>query len=767
MNIKFSNMIWHRKLHLSLRLLLAVAMVYLGVFIAPAEAEREIKRPEDVFLYEARTEGNELIVNWKIEDGYYLYHDKMKFQADDLEFGDPIFPQGEIHSDEFFGEQLIYRGDITVHVPVTTAVTAENTVEVTLISQGCADFGLCYPPQKWQATVATPKLAKTSALPIVSNKVSNELSGLPFGKRLQQEPLRNEEAFIPSLTTSDPFTLEVRWDIAPGYYLYKKDFAVTGPDNIRTGVLQIPEGIIENDLEFGAVEVYFDSVVFSVPLSRTPAAESAEFELAYQGCKQDSICYPPAVARLSVELPEATAEQAAAATVTAPVSEQDRLFGVIKDGSLLTMMSVFLGLGLLLAFSPCCLPMVPILSGIIAGQGEHTTTSRSFLLSLAYVLGMAITYTIAGAIVGAAGGSISAALQTPLVISFVAILFVVLSLSMFGAYELQVPVAIQTRLTAAGSKGKAGSFAGTVFLGAISALVVSTCVAPPLVAALMVIAQTGDVARGAFALFSLSMGMGIPLLVFGASAGKLLPKAGPWMDNIKAVFGFMLLGLAVWMLDRILPAAITMALYASLAVFAGVRFGAFKSLPDRASATAMFGKAISMLLLLYGTALGVGALSGSSNPLQPLDKVSGASADQNHLEFATIKSLADFESARDRAAANNQPLMLDFYADWCVSCKEMEAWTFTDAKVQAALANTVLIQADVTANDKIDQELLKHFGIFGPPTIVFYNRSGEEIKGQRVIGYMPTADFLRHLDYVLRQKNAKDADSVLLPHEPI
>jgi len=746
MNIKFSNMIWHRKRRLGLRLLLAVAMVYLGLFIAPAAAEREIKRPQDVFLYEARTEGNELIVNWKIADGYYLYHDKMKFQADDLEFGNPVFPQGEIHSDEFFGEQVIYRGDITVHVPVTTVVTVENTVEVTLISQGCADFGLCYPPQKWKATVATPKLAKTAALPIVSNK----LSSLPFGKRLQQEPLRNEEAFIPSLTTADPFTLEVRWEIAPGYYLYKKDFTVTGPDNIRTGALQIPQGIIENDLEFGPVEVYFDSVVISVPLSRTPAAQSAAFELAYQGCKKDSICYPPAVVLLSVELPEATTEQAAAATVTAPVSEQDRLFSVIEDGSLLTMMSVFLGLGLLLAFSPCCLPMVPILSGIIAGQGEHTTTSRSFLLSLAYVLGMAITYTVAGAIVGAAGGSISAALQTPLVISFVAILFVVLSLSMFGVYELQVPVAIQTRLTAAGSKGKAGSLAGTVFLGAISALVVSTCVAPPLVAALMVIAQTGDVARGAFALFSLSIGMGIPLLVFGTSAGKLLPKAGPWMDNIKAVFGFMLLGLAVWMLDRILPAAITMALYASLAVFAGVRFGAFKRLSDGASATAMLGKAISILLLLYGAALGVGALSGSSNPLQPLDKVSGTSVDQNHLEFATIKSLADFEFARDKAAANNQPLMLDFYADWCVSCKEMEAWTFTDAAVQEALANTVLIQADVTANDKIDQELLKHFGIFGPPTIVFYNRNGEEIKGQRVIGYMPTDDFMRHLNYVLQ-----------------
>jgi len=746
MSITFKKKVWHDKLQTGLRLTLAAAMVGLSFVTAIAAAEREIKRPDEVFLYEARTEGNELIVDWEIADGYYLYHDKMKFQTDDLEFGNPIFPRGEIHSDEFFGEQLIYRGNITVRVPVTKVHTTANSVEITLVSQGCADFGLCYPPQKWPATVVTPRLTASSTLPLASSK----LSALPFDKPSQEEPLRNEEAFVPSLTAVDPFTLEVRWDIAPGYYLYKKDFAVHGPDDIRTGSLQIPQGVIVEDLEFGEVEVYFNSVVITAPLSRTPETQSAEFELAYQGCKKDSICYPPAVARLRIELPEATASNARAATATPPVSEQNRLFSVITEGKLLTLMAVFLGLGLLLAFSPCCLPMVPILSGIIAGQGKHTTTSRSFLLSLAYVLGMAITYTVAGAIVGAAGGSISAALQTPLVISFIAILFVALSLSMFGVYELQIPSALQTRLTAAGSKGKAGSLAGTMLMGGISALVVSTCVAPPLVAALMVIAQTGDIARGAFALFSLSIGMGIPLLVFGTSAGKLLPKAGPWMDNIKAVFGFMLLGLAAWMLDRILPDAITMAMYASLAVYAGIWFGALKSLPDGASGTALFGKAISMLILLYGVTLGVGALSGSSNPLQPLDRISGVPADENHLKFQTIKSLEDFIAARDKAAASQQTLMLDFYADWCVSCKEMEAWTFTDPAVHDALASTVLIQADVTANDAVDRELLDYFGIFGPPTIVFFNSEGEEAQGQRVIGYMPTDDFLRHLDYVLR-----------------
>ena len=755
MSLNFSNMPMRRRIAIALRIAVATALTLLGLFAlwsAPAQAARDIKRAEQVFLYEASTDGAAVVIDWQIEDGYYLYRDKMKFAAEGIEFGEPAWPAGEIHSDEFFGEQVIFRGNVSVRVPVRAVTTTAPDIELELRSQGCADFGLCYPPQKWKTSIATPVMRVSALLP--GNSTGNNTSGglnslLTTGS--SGDVLRAEDVFIPSLSLKDPFTLEVRWDIAPGTYLYKKDFAVRGPDGIRVGALQIPEGVIEDDLEFGEVEVFYDSVVFTAALSRTPAAQAATFDLPYQGCKKGSICYPPGVATLSIDLPQATAAEAAAsAGVKPPVSEQDRLFAVVAEGSLVTMMTVFLGLGLLLAFTPCCLPMVPILSGIIAGQGENATTSRSFFLSLSYVLGMAFTYTVAGAVVGAAGGSISAALQTPVVISFVALLFIVLSLSMFGAYELQMPSSLQTKLTALGSKGKSGSFIGTAIMGAISALVVSTCVAPPLVAALMVIAQTGDVTRGALALFALSIGMGIPLLVFGTSAGKLLPKAGPWMDNIKAVFGFMLLGLAVWMLGRILPATVTMALYAALAVFAGVWFGAFRSLPDGASGVAMFGKAISLLLVVYGATLGVGALSGSANPLQPLDRLTGNAPEEHALPFEIVKSVEDFEAARTAAAAEGKTLMLDFYADWCVSCKEMEAWTFTDKQVQAALADTVLLQADVTANDEIDQALLEYFGIFGPPTIVFYDAAGNEVTGQRVIGYMPTDEFLSHLGYVLR-----------------
>jgi thiol:disulfide interchange protein DsbD len=724
------------------------ALLIVAQLCATAATARDVKRPEEVFRYSASIVGDEVIVAWDIEDGYYLYRDKMKYKAASGQLGQPIYPAGEIHADEFFGEQVIFRDQIKVRIPLLRAPVNTENLELQIRSQGCADFGLCYPPQDWTAIIKLP------AAVVAANVKPHRslLQGGAASARNGTEPLPQEQAFVPSLSIPDPFTLEVSWDIEPGYYLYRDSFAFSNPENaVQLGTPQLPAGVMELDEEFGETEVYYDRVNIRVPLSRSsPDALITDIRIVYQGCKKDSICYPPASITLPADLPQASISDGAE-IIQAPVSEQDRLVAVIADAGLLTIMSVFLGLGLLLAFTPCCLPMVPILSGIIAGQGDNVTTVRAFWLSVSYVLGMAFTYTIAGAIFGAAGGQIQAALQTPVIISFVAILFVVLSLAMFGVYELQLPAAIQTRLSTVGDKGKAGSFIGTAVMGAVSALVVSTCVAPPLVAALAVIAQTGDVARGAFALFSLSMGMGIPLIVFGTSAGKLLPKAGAWMNAVKGVFGFMLLGLAIWMLDRILPGMVIMLLWAALALFAGVWSGAFTRLEKPVSGGAVIGKSIGLLLVIYGAALLVGALSGSTSPLQPLNRISGESAaHEEELPFTYIKTVADFDAALAQAAANDQTLMLDFYADWCVSCKEMEAWTFTDQQVHAALADAVLLQADVTANDAADKALLERFGIFGPPTIVFFDRDGNEVRGQRVIGYMATDDFLNHLDYVLR-----------------
>lgn len=714
----------------------------LTLFSLQALGARDIKRADEVFRYSATASAGAIELVWDIEPGHYLYRDKMRFKAPGAELGAPVYPAGEVHADEFFGEQIIFRGRTVVRIPYTLTDANLQTLSLELRSQGCADWGLCYPPQRWQADIALPANAgeANSGLPFGSGGSGAALLGL-------DDSLPPEQAFRPSVSVEDAFTLAVRWDIAPGYYLYRKDFAVEAPGrSIQPGPLQLPAGVMELDPEFGETEVYYDSVTLRVPFTRaSPDPIDVELQLAYQGCKQGSICYPPATVSQRISLP-----RAAATDVPPPVSEQDRLFGVIADASLPSVMFIFLGLGLLLAFTPCVLPMVPILSGIIAGQGDDVTTARSFWLSLSYVLGMAFTYTVAGAAVGAAGGQIQAALQTPLVLGFVAALFVGMSLAMFGLYELQLPSSWQTRLSNVGGQ-KSGGFFGTAVMGAISALVVSTCVAPPLVAALAVIAQTGDIARGAFALFSLSMGMGIPLLIFGTSAGKLLPKAGAWMNTVKGIFGLLLLGLAIWILDRVLPGTISMLLWAALAVFAGAWLGAFSGLGDNPRPGQLFGKGAGLLLSVYGAVLLVGALSGSTNPLQPLDRLAGGDPAAEHgLAFEVVKTVDDFEQARRAAAADGKTLMLDFYADWCVSCKEMEAWTFTDEAVQDALADTVLVQADVTANDEADQALLEHFGIFGPPTIVFYDRAGNEVQGQRVVGYMKTADFLQHLGYVLR-----------------
>ena len=439
---------------------------------------------------------------------------------------------------------------------------------------------------------------------------------------------------------------------------------------------------------------------------------------------------------MNLDLPQASGTDFQAGSP--PVSEQDRLSGVIANSSLLTVFLIFAGAGLLLAFTPCVLPMIPILSGIIAGQGQNTTTGRAFALSLTYVMGMALTYTIAGAVFAAAGQQVQAVMQAPWIILLVTGLFVALALAMFGVYELQVPAALQSRLNALSNRQQAGTFFGTAVMGAISALVVTTCVAPPLVAALAVIAQTGDVARGALALFALSFGMGIPLLVIGTSAGRLIPRAGPWMEKIKQVFGLMMLGLAIWMLDRILPPQITMLLWAALAIGTAWVLGAF-----RGAKTPLVGRAFGLVAALYGLALLAGAATDQNNPLRPLDKILGTGL--VHLEFQRIKTVEDLDRALATASAEGRTAMLDFYADWCVSCKEMEHYTFTDTRVQDELAGTLLLQADVTANDAADQALLARFGIFGPPTIMFFGPDGQERAPYRVVGFMSAERFTEHV----------------------
>ena len=569
------------------------------------------------------------------------------------------------------------------------------------------------------------------------------------GKSNDGDFLDPDQAFRFMASPAGPDRVQLDWQVTPGYYLYKDRIkAVTSSNQAQLGALSLPKGEQKEDEYFGKQEVYHHDVSATLPVSRGAAGETVTLPLkvTYQGCAEKGLCYPPITKTIDVSLPPGTgaalpdtSSSAASNTVSSTggfVSEQDRLATLIRSGNLLLVLGTFFGLGLLLAFTPCVLPMVPILSGIIAGHGENVTTRRAFALSLTYVLGMAVTYTAAGALFAAAGQQVQAVFQQTWIVVLFASMFIVLALSMFGVFTLQMPSAIQTRLTNVSNRQTSGTFGGVAVMGALSALIVTTCVAPPLVATLAVIGQSGNIVRGAAALFAMSLGMGAPLLVVGASAGKLLPRAGAWMDTVKKLFGVMMLAVAAWMLARVVPERFALVLWAVPALVAAYLLWQFTA---RAASTKVITRFAGVAAGVYGLVLVAGAALGGTDPLSPLPHL--VKGNHAELPFQTIKSVSDLQREVDAAKANAQPVLLDFYADWCVSCKEMEKYTFSDAAVQASLKHARLLRADVTKNDEQDQALLKHFGIFGPPTIAFYGANGEERRNYRVVGYMKAPEF--------------------------
>jgi thiol:disulfide interchange protein DsbD len=571
----------------------------------------------------------------------------------------------------------------------------------------------------------------------------------------ESEFLPPDQAFRVEAVAQGADMIRVDFLVTPGYYLYRHRFtfgldtsAVT--PTAKLGSPDIPEGEWKEDEFFGRQQVFLEAVSVSIPVSRPPG-EALELPIVVglQGCAEKGLCYPPEKRRFTVSLPATDGaarpdllrsidgSTGAGDSSSRFVSEQDRLADLIRTGNLALVLATFFGLGLLLAFTPCVLPMVPILSGIIAGQGSSVTTSRAFALSLSYVLGMAVMNTLAGVAAAAAGQQIQALFQQAWIIILFSLIFVALALSMFGLFTIQIPVSLQTRLSDVSNRQRAGTFGGVAVMGALSALIVSACVAPPLFAALAVIAQTGDMVRGGSALFVMSLGMGVPLLVIGTSAGRLLPKAGGWMDTVKKFFGVLMLAVAAWMLSRIVEDRWSLLLWTAPALV-----GAWLLIRE-IKARSAFGwimRGLGVILGIYALALIVGAFLGGRDPLAPIPQFA---AQQKTLQFTRIKTVDDLDRAVAAATAEGRPVMLDFYADWCVSCKEMERYTFTDAGVQAALEGAVLLKADVTANDEADQALLKRFEIFGPPTIAFWGPDGIERKNYRVVGFMKAEEFSR------------------------
>ena len=557
-------------------------------------------------------------------------------------------------------------------------------------------------------------------------------------------------AFKPTARALDAQTAEVRFEIAKGYYLYRDNFRFAAePSSIQLGKPELPKGKQKDDDTFGRVEVFYDEVAIRVPVERNSSGVlPLTLNVTSQGCADIGVCYPPQKQSVSLEMPDAGALPAAGPVERAPTADESgRIARLLSGASAWVVVASFFGFGLLLSLTPCVFPMIPILSGIIVGTGRAgrgVSHARGFTLSLGYVLGMAVTYAAAGVAAGFSGTLLSASLQNAWVLGGFALIFVALSLSMFGFYELQLPSFMQSRLSEEATHLKGGSLAAVTLMGALSALIVGPCVAAPLAGALLYIGQTGDAALGGAALFSMGIGMGVPLLAVGLSAGTLLPKSGAWMEAIKKAFGVVLLATALWIVSPLLPVSAQMAGWAALLIVPAIFMHAIDPLPSHANAAMRFWKGVGLLMLLTGAAMLAGALSGATDPLRPLAALGSgnASAETRALPFERIRSLAELDA---RARAAGKPVMLDFYADWCVSCKEMERFTFSDPRVQQRLSGWLLLQADVTANSDDDKELLARFGLFGPPGILFFNNKGEELPDVRVIGYQRAEDFLATL----------------------
>ena len=716
------------------------------IWLLPAHAaDEDPLRPEDAYRYVVNDTGDAIEIDWAIEDGYYLYRNKLGFETatEGVVFGDVELPEGLAHEDEYFGKQQVYRDRFYVSVPYTVAGERPDSMELVLRSQGCWDGGLCYPPQVWTEQVQLRKAA--------AGKTKLDLGSV--GGAMGEFP-PPEEVFFPDLFAIDGNTVDVGIRVIPGFYLYKDKISVRSmSEGAMAGQLDLPKGKTKVDEFFGESEVYYDEVIGRLTVARaTPAAMDLELEVTYQGCAEGGLCYLPQSTVLAVSLPEAaivTDLSTVRPQGDAPVSEQGRLAVLITSANLGWVVITFFGLGLLLAFTPCVLPMIPILTSIIAGEGDDTSPMRGFTLALSYVLGMALVYTGAGIAAAAAGAQLQATFNQPWVLILFSGFFVLLAMAMFGGYDLQMPSGIQSRLATISGNQKSGTTVGAFVMGALSALIVTACVAPALIASLTVMAQTGDMVRGGSALFAMSLGMGAPLLAVGAAQGHLLPKAGGWMIAVKSAFGFMLLGLAIWMLSRILPGTVTLGLWAVLIFMTGVFMGGLTTLTPDSTATQKVGKGFGFLAIIYGVLLLIGALTGGSSLVQPLASVNlgGGTivAEDKHLEFQRIKTVDDLDREIAAASAAGKTAMLDFYADWCVSCIEMEKYTFTDAGVQAALSNTVLLQADVTKNDAEDKVLLERFGVFGPPTIIFFGKDGQQRHGYEVVGFMKARDFSDHV----------------------
>ncbi|MFQ5995414.1 MAG: protein-disulfide reductase DsbD [Acidiferrobacterales bacterium] len=734
----------------------------------------ELLPPEDAFRLTTQViNASSLEARWAIADGYYMYRDKFRFEALDpsVSVGSPELPPGAKKTDPYFGTTEIYTGVVTARVPLVRHDKSVDVVRVRITSQGCNEpIGVCYPPH---VTEIDARLSITESAPAKarSGSITNlkDLAALLRGESPQQPFLHPDEAFVLTLEPQSNDALLARFLIAEGYYLYreKTGFSVE-PDNgsagaaLALGTVQLPPGESKVDEYFGETVVYYGGAEMTLPLVRRGVgAVEAVVNATYQGCADKGICYPPIKKRFRArvgtdEIILTALDSSSPVDAGSPIIQATAGVGARSVNTFLIAIATAFGTGLLLTFTPCVLPMIPIISSIIVGQRKTLTTSKAALLSVTYVLGTAVTYAAIGAVAGATGDQLQAYFQTPWAIGLLSALFVAMALSMFGFYELQMPSFIQSRLQHHSQTIRGSSVIAVFFLGLVSALIVGACVSPLLISALSVAIAGQDPLLGAVMMFSMALGMGVVLIAAGVGVGSLAPKAGPWMDRVKHVFGVLLLAVAIYLLGFV-PGVPVLILWSALLIVVAVYLGATQSLPKAVGGWRYLWKGLGTLLLIWGVLALIGGLAGNRDILRPLPYsvtslsnalgIAAAPQTVSHPLFERITSPVVLEQRLRAAREAGQPVMLDYYADWCTDCLRMERSTFADPQVRAMLLDRfVLLQADVTnAFDPGVHALKQRFHVYGPPATLFFAPTGEEREDLRFYGYRSADDFMQIL----------------------